>query len=117
LQLLQAGFFMVVNGSERSLRIVWTMAMQNESSLPLIQSAKLAVLIATDDLHESSYIGEALEKQGYNVQFCEFNGRTLKGTPIVGPSAVLCVFSNYIEKPPPLSWHSKNIFFPKIFLS
>jgi len=88
------------------------MVMQNESSAPLVQPAKQA-LIATDNPHESSYIGEALEKQGYDVQFCQFDGRTLKGTPIVAPSAVLCVFSDYIEKTPTIITTLKTHFSPK----
>lgn len=89
------------------------MVMQNESSALLTQPAKKAVLIATDNLHESSYIGEALEEQGYEVQFCEFDGRTLKGTPVTAPSAVLCVFSDYIEKTPPIITALKKHFAPK----
>ena len=93
------------------------MGMQNESSNPLAQSVKHTVLIATDNLLESSYIGDALENQGYEVQFCEFDGRTLKGTPLIAPSAVLCVFSDYIEKTPRIiaalkkHFTSKNIPF------
>jgi len=91
--------------------------MQNESSNPLAQSVKHTVLIATDNLLESSYIGDTLENQGYEVQFCEFDGRTLKGTPLIAPSAVLCVFSDYIEKTPRIiaalkkHFTSKNIPF------
>jgi len=89
------------------------MVIQNESAVPLIQPAKQAVLIATDNLHESSYIAEALEKEGYEVQFCEFDGRTLKGTPVVAPSAVLCVFSDYIETTPTIITSLKAHFAPK----
>lgn len=89
------------------------MVMQNESFDPEVQPAKLAVLIATDNLYESSYIGEALENQGYDVQFCEFDGRTLKGTPVTAPSAVLFVFSDYIEKTPAIIKVLKGHFAPK----
>lgn len=89
------------------------MVMQNESPALLAQPAKQAVLIATDNFHESSYIGEALEKQGYDVQFCKFDGRTLKGTPVIAPSAVLCVFSDYIEKTPTIISALKRHFAPK----
>ena len=85
----------------------------NESFAPQAQPSKQTVLIATDNLHESSYIGEALEKQGYNVQFCEFDGRKLKGTPVVPPSAVLCVFSDYIEQSPTIIRALKTHFAPK----
>jgi len=89
------------------------MVMQNESFDPEVQPKKLAVLIATDNPHESSYIGEALEKQGYEVQFCEFDGRTLKGTPVTAPNAVLFVFTDYIEKTPAIITALKKHFAPK----
>lgn len=103
----------MVNRSERTLRLIKHMVMQNESFDAEIGPAKLVVLIATDNTHESSYIGEALEKQGYDVQFCEFDGRTLKGTPVTAPSAVLCVFSDYIEKTPAIIKALKTHFAPK----
>lgn len=103
----------MVNRSERTLGLTKAMVMQNESFDSEVQAAKLAVLIATDNPHESSYIGEALEKQGYDVQFCEFDGRTLKGTPVVAPSAVLFVFSDYIEKTPSIIKALKKHFAPK----
>ena len=82
--------------------------MQNESPTHFAQPAKQTVLIATDNIHESSYIGEALEEQGYDVQFCEFNGRTLKGTPVIAPSAVLFVFSDYIAQVDHLPIYAHN---------
>ena len=87
--------------------------MQNESFVAQSQPAKQVVLIATDNPLESSYIGEALEKKGYEVQFCEFDGRTLKGTPVTPPSAVLFVFSDYIEKTPVIIKALKKHFAPK----
>lgn len=104
---------MKVNGSERTLQLTNPMVMKNESFDPEVQPAKLAVLIATDNPHESSYIGEALENQGYDVQFCEFDGNTLKGTPVKAPSAVLFVFSDYIEKTPAIIKVLKKHFAPK----
>ena len=89
------------------------MVIQNESLGSISPITKQAVLIATDNLHESSYIGEALEKEGYDVQFCEFDGRTLKGTPVVAPRAVLCVFSDYIEATPTIISALKKHFAPK----
>lgn len=87
--------------------------MQNKSFDPEVGPKKLVVLIATDNVHESSYIGEALEKQGYEIQFCEFDGRMLKGTPVTAPSAVLLVFSDYIEKTPVIINALKKHFAPK----
>lgn len=89
------------------------MATQNESYVAQVQSLKQVVLIATDNPHESSYIGEALEKQGYDIQFCEFDGRTLKGTPMIAPSAILFVFTDYIEKTPAIITTLKTHFAPK----
>jgi len=89
------------------------MNIPNDSLEPQVQPAKQTVLIATDNPHESSYIGEDLEKKGYNVQFCEFDGRTLKGTPVIAPSAVLCVFTDYIEKTPTIISALKTHFAPK----
>jgi len=89
------------------------MVMQNESFGPDVSPAKQVVLIATDNPHESSYIGEALEIQGYDVQFCEFDGRKLKGTPVTAPSAILFVFSDYIEKTPFIITALKKHFAPK----
>ncbi len=87
--------------------------MHNESTVPQAQPPKHTVLIATDNTRESSYVREALEKQGYGVQVCEFDGRTLKGTPVVAPSAVLFVFSDYIEKTPKIITALKTHFAPK----
>jgi len=89
------------------------MATQIESPALQVQPSKQTVLIATDNSHESSYIGKALESQGYHVQFCEFDGRTLKGTPVIAPSAVLFVFSDYIEKTPTIITALKKHFAPK----
>ncbi len=89
------------------------MATQNEISALKAHPSKQTVLIATDNLHESSYIGTALENQGYHVQFCEFDGRTLKGTPVLAPNAVLFVFSDYIEKTPTIITALKKHFAPK----
>ena len=89
------------------------MGIHNESIVSQSQASKQTVLIATDNPHESSYIGAALEKQGYGVQFCEFDGRTLKGTPVLAPSAVLFVFSDYIEKTPKIITALKTHFAPK----
>ena len=63
------------------------------------QSQK-TVLIATDNMVESQFIAEALKLQGYNIVFSEFDGTTLKGTPVTPPAAVLFVFLNYIEHTP-----------------
>jgi len=104
---------MKVNGSERTLQLTNPMVMKNESFDPEVQPAKLAVLIATDNPHESGYIGKALEKKGFDVQFCEFDGRTLKGTPVTAPSAVLFVFTDYIEKTPAIITALKAHFAPK----
>ncbi|WP_162143705.1 GGDEF domain-containing protein [Hellea balneolensis] len=60
----------------------------------------MTVLIATDNMHESSFIGDSLASLGYEIKFCEFDGNTLKGTPVAAPSAVLFVFTDYIEKTP-----------------
>ena len=89
------------------------MVMKNESSAPLVQLSKQSVLIATDNIHKSKYVGEALKKQGYDIQFCEFDGRTLKGTPIIAPSAVLCLFTDYIEDTPKIIIALKKHFAPK----
>ena len=89
------------------------MVIQNESLRSISPITKQAVLIATDNIHESSYIGEALEKEGYDVQFCEFDGRSLKRTPVGAPSAVLCVFSDYIEATPTIISALKKHFTPK----
>ena len=89
------------------------MSVQNESPLAIADTTKPIVLIATDNTHESGYIGDALEKEGYEVQFCEFDGRTLKGTPVIAPSAVLFVFSDYIEKTPSIITALKKHFAPK----
>jgi len=89
------------------------MVMHNESPVPFVQPAKQAVLIATDNLQKSSFIGETLEKQGYDIHFSEFDGQTLKGTPVIAPSAVLCVFSDYIEKTPHIIAALKKHFAPK----
>ena len=63
-------------------------------------TAQHTVLIATDNMNEAGYIAEALEVQGYNTIFCEFDGQTLKGTPVTAPEAILIVFTDYIEKSP-----------------
>ena len=103
----------MVNRSERSLWLSDSMVMQNESFKPQSEPAKQVVLIATDNALEASFIGESLEKQGYDIQFCEFDGRTLKGTPVKAPSAVLLVFSDYIEKTPLIIKSLKKHFAPK----
>ena len=87
--------------------------MQNESSAPLVQPSKQSVLIATDNIHKSNYVGEALKKQGYEIQFCEFDGHKLKGTPVVAPSAVLCLFTDFIEDTPKIIRALKKHFAPK----
>ena len=89
------------------------MSVQNESPLAIADTTKPIVLIATDNTHESGYIGDALEKEGYEIQFCEFDGRKLKGTPVIAPSAVLFVFSDYIEKTPSIITALKKHFAPK----
>ena len=103
----------MVNRSVRSLLLSDTMLMKNESSDTRQQSVKQVVLIATDNTVEAGYIGESLEKQGYDVQFCEFDGRTLKGTPVTPPSAVLLVFTDYISKTPLIIQSLKKHFAPK----
>jgi len=103
----------MVNGSERSLVLTYIMDMQNDSQIPTASLKKTGVLIATDNMIESSYISEVLIKKGYDVKFCEFDGRTLKGTPIVPPSAVLFVFSDYIENTPAIIAALKKHYAPK----
>lgn len=76
------------------------------------QSQK-TVLIATDNLREAQFIAEELGTQGYNIVFSEFDGKTLKGTPVTPPEAVLFVFSDYIEKTPSIVKALKNHFSPK----
>lgn len=77
------------------------------------QSQK-TVLIATDNLHEAEFIAQELEIQGYNIVFSEFNGESLKGTPIQPPEAVLFVFSNYIEQTPSIVKALKKHFSSKV---
>jgi len=72
------------------------------------------VLIATDNMHEAGYIAEALQMQGYNTIFSEFDGKTLKGTPVAAPEAILCVFTDYIEKLPTIIKTLKAHFSPSI---
>ena len=75
-------------------------------------TAQQTVLIATDNMNEASYIAEALEVQGYNAIFCEFDGQTLKDTPIKAPEAILIVFTDYIEKSPAIIKALKKHFAP-----
>ena len=70
------------------------------------------VLIATDNMHEAGYIAKALEALDYSVLFCEFDGKTLKGTPLKSPDAVLFVFTDYIEKAPSIIKVLKSHFSP-----
>ena len=70
------------------------------------------VLIATDNMHEAGYIAKALEALDYSVLFCEFDGKTLKGTPLKSPDAVLFVFTDYIEKAPNIIKVLKSHFSP-----
>jgi two-component system cell cycle response regulator PopA len=89
------------------------MVVQNETPTPPKRSPHRIVLIATDNIHESQHIGETLEQQGFNVQFCQFDGIKLKGTPISAPDAVLFVFSDYIEKTPNIVSALKTHFAPR----
>lgn len=71
------------------------------------------VLIATDNINEAQYISDELKMQGYSTAFCEFDGKTLKGTPYQAPDAVLLVFTDYIEQSPKVVSALKNHFSPK----
>jgi len=108
----------MVNRSERVL--VLSRLMENTFESPPVETPSLVavpirqtVLIATDNMHESGYIAEELEKQGYDTAFCEFDGNKLKGTPRAAPAAILCVFSDYIEKTPAIIRALKTHFTPK----
>jgi len=103
----------MVNRSERSFALDIRMITSNESLALDSTPKKLSVLIATDNIHEASFVAESLESQDYHISFCEFNGRQLKGTPVLAPSAVLCVFSDYIEKTPAIISALKTHFAPK----
>lgn len=71
------------------------------------------VLIATDNINEAQYISDELKTQGYETAFCEFDGKTLKGTPFQAPDAVLLVFTDYIEQSPKVVSALKKHFSPK----
>lgn len=86
------------------------MDMHSDSSVQNIAPTKSVVLIATDNMHESGFIGNTLSELGYDIQYCEFDGATLKGAPVVAPSAVLFVFSDYIEKTPSIVSALKSHF-------
>lgn len=88
------------------------MVMHSDSTALHVAPTKMTVLIATDNMHESGFIGDSLANLGYEIKFCEFDGSTLKGTPVISPSAVLFVFTDYIEKTPLIITALKTHFSP-----
>ena len=76
-------------------------------------ASQQTVLIATDNIHEAEYIAEELRTQNYEILFCEFDGKTLKGTPFKVPNAVLLVFTDYIEQAHKVVLALKEHFLPK----
>jgi len=76
-------------------------------------AGRKTVLIATDNMHEAGYISEALRVQGYHTLFSEFDGKTLKKTPVKTPDAILFVFSDFVEKTPLIVKAIKKHYAPK----
>lgn len=60
------------------------------------------VLIATDNPTEAEGVAHRLENIGFRIHIATYDGATLHGTPKATPSAILCYFTDFIERLPPI---------------
>lgn len=76
-------------------------------------STSLRVLIVTDNPKASQNVVTDLRKIGLDVQLALFNGEKLASVPREAPSAILCFFTDYLEKTPGVCQALRAHFAPR----
>ena len=76
-------------------------------------SSRLTVLIVTDNPGASHDIVADVRKIGLDVQIAYYDGHKLAATPNEPPSAILCFFTDYLEKTPAVCAVLRKYYAPK----
>jgi len=77
------------------------------------QAISPVVLLATDNVDLALPITDSLKQCGYQSKICLYDGQTLKNAPKETPRAILCVFSDYVERAPAIIGSLKKHFAPR----
>jgi len=86
----------------------------NDSATTPKMIALPKILLATDNPQDAAGVVDYLKAYNYDVIITLYDGEKLRGTPKQCPCAILCYFTDFVERSPDIAVALKNYYTPYV---